>query len=74
MVRNFSSSSRFLMNWLGSTEEGFAESDPDLRRAQIAPHITYAISTNVLATLAFRVDLFDFSRGSSVVGVLDATF
>ncbi len=46
----------------------------EMRRQQIAPHLTYVIATNVLATVAWRYDLLAPRRGSSWVGVLESTF
>lgn len=48
-------------------------SAPELEAMELAPHATYALAPNVLATLAVRGDLRDFDRGSAVL-VLDGVF
>lgn len=55
-------------------EQVWSKDDPRLERAQIAPHLTYVIATNVLATVVWRQDIKRPKKGSSFVAVLDAVF
>jgi len=46
---------------------------PDLRRQNVAPHITWLLEENVLLTGAWRHDLTDFQQSSAVL-IVDTTF